>query len=691
MKNRNSKCLKSIWQKTAISFVALALLIVIMPLTASAANVTTGTIGDNGGITWTYDGDTDTLTLTGEDSDNWGDGGEYNGQNVSVLKKRFPNAKKIIVDDLKIVGDASSFFSGLSSLENIEFKKIDTSNVTNMRFMFTGCQSLENLDLTSFNTSKVEDMGWMFASCNGLTSLNVSSFDTSQVTGMYGMFNGCSNLTTLDVSGFDTSKVTSFHGMHAMFSGCNSLTSLDVSNFDTSNVTNMSYMFGGCNSLTSLDVSNFDTSNVTDMREMFSGCQELENLDVSNFDTSKVKNMRGMFYFCFKIKALDVSNFNTSSVEDMGYMFFQCIKVTELDVSNFDTSNVTNMSGMFAGPQLSVLDVSNFDTSKVTDMSSMFAGNNKLTSLDVSNFNTSNVTNMKMMFRYSPNLTTLDLSSFDTSKVTDMSLMFEENSKLSDINLSGFDLSNIAENGTANMFRACRKLKTIQTPKVIPEGMEIALADVYLDEAGNKHSALSSAVCATTLTQEPNPFSDVQESGWQYAYVKFALNNNLMKGKDTDAEGNIVFDPDKEMTRAEFVQTLYNKEGKPAVTYTDKFPDVEDGKWYTNAILWAAENNIVAGKGNGNFDVSGNITRQEMATILYKYANYKQYNTVGRSILDNYTDASSVSSWAVENMKWALSYGVMKGKGDRLAPLENATRAECATMLCNFMSYYEGY
>ncbi len=186
-----------------------------------------------------------------------------------------------------------------------------------------------------------------------------------------------------------------------------------------------------------------------------------------------------------------------------------------------------------------------------------------------------------------------------------------------------------------------------------------------------------------------NPFADVKENSWQFTYVKFAVENNLMAGKGKDAEGNIIFDPDKNMTRAEFVQTLYNKEGKPAVTYTDKFTDVPENAWFAKAIIWASDNGIVAGKGD-KFDVNGNITREEVATILCKYAtNYKQYDTSGRASLDAYEDKATISNWAVNNMSWAINYGVMKGRGALLAPRDNASRAECATMLKNFMDAYE--
>ncbi len=532
MNKENKKCQKSIWQTMILSFMVLIMCMVFMPLTVYAINVTTGTIGDNGGITWTYDEDTDTMTLKGKDSGTWGVDVEGEWYKVSVLKVKCPDVKKIIVEDLTIQGDASYFFSGLINVESIEFKKVDTSQVTSMNYMFKMCQKL----------------------------------------------------TRLDVSGFDTSKVT---GMEEMFAHSYRLTGLDLSNFDTSQVRNMQFMFGGCSGLVSLDVSSFETSKVYNMSCMFYGCDMVE-LDVSNFNTSNVVTMYSMFDSMPKLKSLDLSNFNTYLVKDMSRMFSNCKKLTQL-------------------------------------------------------------------------------------------------------NISGFDLTNIGENGNMNTFSSCRQLEIIQAPEVIPKGLEFQLAEVYLDEEGNKYSKLNSETSGITLTKESNPFSDVKKDSWQYEYVKFALNNNLMKGKETDADGNILFDPDKEMTRAEFVQTLYNKEGKPTVTYIDKFTDVTEGKWYTNAILWAAENNIVAGKGNGYFDVNGNITRQEMATILYKYANYRKYNTTWRTNLSRYTDENMISSWAKENMSWACAMMIMKGKGECLAPLENASRAECATMLCNFMTSYEGY
>ena len=354
--------------------------------------------------------------------------------NTNYAYKLTIGGKGGIIANENMTGYFLGFFSTVLNKVSIDLSALDTSEVTDMRYMFAGCSSLTSLDLSNFDTSEVTDMNSMFGGCSGLTNLDVSKFDTSQVTNMSDMFEGCESLTSLDVSKFNTSKVTN---MSAMFYDCNSLTSLDLRNFDTSNVTDMSAMFNGYNSLTNLDVSKFDTSNVTNMGTMFSGCRNLTSLDVSNFDTSKVTRMGSMFYNCSSLTSLDLSNFDTSKVTDMGAMFEYCSKLTSLDLSKFDTSEVSDMRYMFDEcSSLTSLDVSNFDTSKVTNTDYMFRYCSKLTSLDLRNFNTSQVTSMYEMFVGCSSLTSLDVSSFDTSQVTSMAGMFRGCSKLTQINVS---------------------------------------------------------------------------------------------------------------------------------------------------------------------------------------------------------------------------------------------------------------
>lgn len=204
-----------------------------------------------------------------------------------------------------------------------------------------------------------------------------------------------------------------------------------------------------------------------------------------------------------------------------------------------------------------------------------------------------------------------------------------------------------------------------------------------------------SDICVITVKEAapekpPIVLGDVKETGWQYKYVMYVCQNDYMKGKKTDEEGRILFDPEGTLTRAEFVQVLYNAEGKPTVTYKDRFSDVPRNQWYTNAIIWATEKGIVNGYGNGKYGVGDSITREQLATMLYKYARYKGYSVEATTELDAYTDTARISGWAVNYMKWIVGSDIMSGKKDRLDPQGNATRAECATLVNKFhISYGE--
>ena len=295
--------------------------------------------------------------------------------------------------------DSSDLFYSRSKLTEIDTSVLDTSKVTNMRYMFGSCSSLTNLDVSKFDTTNVTRMDVMFVSCSKLANIDVSNFSTTNVTGMSTMFSNCSSLTGLDLSNFNTSKVTD---MSRMFFDCTSLTGLDLGSFDTSNVTKMYQMFSGCSNLKSIVTGNyFDTSKVTDMKEMFRSCKNLSNLDTSGFDTSNVTDMYYMFGGCSSLTSLDVSSFDTSKVTNMQNMFSYCSLLTTLNLSGFRTPNVTDMSYLFwYSSKLTNIDISNFDTSKVTNMSYMFLGCSRLTSLDLSTFNMSKVISVTYMLNF---------------------------------------------------------------------------------------------------------------------------------------------------------------------------------------------------------------------------------------------------------------------------------------------------
>ena len=177
------------------------------------------------------------------------------------------------------------------------------------------------------------------------------------------------------------------------------------------------------------------------------------------------------------------------------------------------------------------------------------------------------------------------------------------------------------------------------------------------------------------------PFTDVKEGDWFYDSVKYVFDNSLMNGvSDT------LFAPDANLTRAMLVTILYRLEGSPTVTTSASFTDVPGGQWYSDAIAWAETNEIVNGYGDGRFGTNDNITREQFAVIMYNYAVKKGHDTSAAADLAAYTDEGSISSWALNAMKWANAEGLITGRtATTLSPGGTATRAEAATILMRFV------
>lgn len=187
------------------------------------------------------------------------------------------------------------------------------------------------------------------------------------------------------------------------------------------------------------------------------------------------------------------------------------------------------------------------------------------------------------------------------------------------------------------------------------------------------------------VTHWVNPFTDVSESDWFYDGVTYAAQNGLMQGVGGDK-----FNPSGTTTRGMIVTILYRLEGEPTVSQT-AFTDVAAEQWYTDAVAWAAANKIVEGYGNGNFGPNDSITREQIATILYRYAVYKGYDVSGLANLSSYTDAGTVSSWALTAVRWTNSKGLITGRTTTtLVPKGTTTRAEAATILMRFCQNVAG-
>jgi hypothetical protein len=136
--------------------------------------------------------------------------------------------------------------------------------------------------------------------------------------------------------------------------------------------------------------------------------------------------------------------------------------------------------------------------------------------------------------------------------------------------------------------------------------------------------------------------------------VKFAVQNELFNGTTA-----ATFEPNTSMTRAMLVTVLYRLDGEPAVTGTSGFTDVQSGRGYTDAVLWANQNGIVTGYGGGQFGTDDRVTREQMAAILYRYAQYKDYDVTKTTDLSAYTDAAGIGGWALAAMKWANAEGLI--------------------------------
>ena len=188
-------------------------------------------------------------------------------------------------------------------------------------------------------------------------------------------------------------------------------------------------------------------------------------------------------------------------------------------------------------------------------------------------------------------------------------------------------------------------------------------------------------VKATFVAEEPSgmPFTDVASGAWYYDAVSFVYKRGLMAGT-----GDNLFSPNVTTSRGMIVTILYRLDGSPSASSAG-FTDVTSGQWYTDAVNWAAANDIVAGYGNGLFGPNDTVTREQMAVILYRYAQYKGYDTSASNSLNGYTDVGGVSSWALTAMQWANAEGLINGTSSTtLSPTSGATRAEVAQILMRF-------
>ena len=185
-------------------------------------------------------------------------------------------------------------------------------------------------------------------------------------------------------------------------------------------------------------------------------------------------------------------------------------------------------------------------------------------------------------------------------------------------------------------------------------------------------------------SQEPGmslPYTDVSWDHWAYTPIKRMYTRSLMVGVDATT-----FAPSQELSRAMLAVILYARADKPEVTAENPFSDVLADAWYTNAVIWAAENGIVSGFGDGTFRPNAAITRAQAAVMVCAFAAFTQDDVTARADISGYSDAGQIPSWAQIAMQWANARGLMVGRDSaHLAPAAATTRAEMATILSAYI------
>lgn len=192
-------------------------------------------------------------------------------------------------------------------------------------------------------------------------------------------------------------------------------------------------------------------------------------------------------------------------------------------------------------------------------------------------------------------------------------------------------------------------------------------------------SAVEIGAYFTRLQPVQPPFSDVSTEDWFCEAVNYAYETGLMSGT-----GNGRFSPAQTTTRGMIVTMLHRFEGTPEAGESS-FSDVPPGQYYSDAVAWAASSGVVNGYDSSHFAPNDVITREQMAVILYRYAQYKGYDVSRRADLSGFTDAGKVSGWAADAVSWANAWGLINGVGNNtLLPGGSATRAEAAAIFMRF-------
>lgn len=653
-------------KKVLSLFLALVLVLGCLPMAASAVESgNCGAEGNESGVTWKIEGGTLTISGSGAMADYFAPGPMGNFEEDQDPAPWYPGdgITKIVVEE------------GVTSVGNNTFRYCPSatsvtlpSSLTRIgESAFFGCDlasivipnTVTSIGDTAFSScglasvtipASVTSIGnCAFANCSNLTEFTVIEENSNYTSDNGVLFNkGKTELICYPVKKSGTQyeipdSVTSIG--EASFSGCTSLTDITIPDGVTSIE---SGAFSGCTGLTSMTIPDGVTSIGN---SAFSGCTKLTNITIPDSVTT-IGN--SAFWGCSKLTGI---TFPDGLISIGGLAFSGCSGLTEL---TFPASLTTLGGGAFysTGVKTAIFE-GNAPT--ITGDAPPITGGSEFCKIyykdGATGWTTPTWNGNGIDYPCKP------VSEMEPDKPSKPSTPSTPSGDTDDDPIVETDT-------TAN--------GDVVTTTTQPNG----------DKELKVETPTGKTIAEITLPADPGAgkqFEDVSAGAWYAGAVDKATAYGLFGGASAT-----IFEPGGSMTRGMVAQTLYNLSGKPGYGVGEgNFFDVAAGKWYENAIAWAAKAEVVSGTGNGNFSPEQSVTREQLVTMLYNYAKVIGADTTPAAGLDSFPDGDSVSNYAQTPMKWAVAKGFLSGRAQNgknyIAPVGTATRAEVAAILSKFV------
>lgn len=652
-----------------------------------------------------------TISVAGGDSFSSQDGILYNKAQTKLLRCPPKKAGAVLLPE-GVTEIQEYAFSGCAAMTAVTLP--DSLTVTG-RSAFLNCASLKSVRIPK----NVTDLNSAFFLCSGLEEIlvdaenpNFSSengllYDKQKTTLLQcpskksGFLTLPSSVTAIDSWAFDRcaalTSVTLPEGLAEIdtyaFSGCTSLTSITL---PESLTTIGMHAFNGCSSLTQIHLP-AGVASIESVGNTLS-CRNLQSISVAEENPS-YSSENGVLYNKAKTTLLRYpvgkrgsAAFPATLTGIGGSSFTNCAYLTDMALPEGVTA-IGSSAFLYSGLRTVTLPKT---VSSVG--ASAFAGNKSLTSVTVSQEITEGISESAFFDRYiklTPSLTLYgEDGSYAEAYAAALGIPFRTGtpSVKPDTPPTPSGPSEEPEPepepgpGEPTVETSTAPDGTVTTTTTWPDGK--VAETVKAPGGGVAITVTSSAgetLAAVSLPAEPGEaktFTDVKEGSWYKAAVDTATGLGLFAGT-TETE----FSPDSPLTRAMLVTVLHRLSGEAEFGVGDgAFTDVPAGSWYADAVDWANAAGVTSGTGSG-FSPEGRITREQLVTMLYRYAELIGADTKGRASLDKFQDSGSVSKYAAEAMEWAVELGLIQGRDGNLVPQGNATRAEVAAVLTRFSAF----